>query len=123
MNKQLRKQKKDGKQKNKKAILYEADDLGDVNDAAVHAGLGQKSAAIKVKEKIRRMNMPLDKRFRMEEEEEQLIKVVNKGGSKEITFVPKDSKIKKREEKQEEESDEEPYSRSKRQRRSMKGLR
>ncbi|CAJ1959210.1 unnamed protein product [Cylindrotheca closterium] len=123
MNKQLRQQKKDRKNKNKKVIMYEADDLGDANDAAVHAGLGQKSASMKVKEKIRRMNMPLDKRFRMEEEEEKLVKVVNKGGAKEITYIPKDSKAKKREEKQEEESDEEPYSRSKRQRRSMKGLR
>lgn len=125
MNKKLQKQKKDRKKKNKKTTMYEADDLGDTNDAAVHAGLGQKSASMKVKEKIRRMNMPLNKRFSLEQDEEQRIKVVNKGGSKEITYIPKDSKNKKREEKVEEESDEEPYSRSniKRQRRSMKALR
>lgn len=125
MNKKLQKQKKDRKKKNKKTTMYEADDLGDTNDAAVHAGLGQKGASMKVKEKIRRMNMPLNKRFSLEQEEEQRIKVVNKDGSKEITYIPKDSKNKKREEKVEEESDEEPYSRSntKRQRRSMKALR
>ena len=103
--------------------MYEADDLGNANDAAVHAGLGQKSASTKAKEKIRRMNMPLEKRFRMEEQEEPRVNIVSNGGSKEMTYIPKDAKNKKKQEKVEEESDDEPYSRSKRQRRSMKGLR
>lgn len=100
--------------------MYEADDLGDANDAAVHAVLGEQSASKIVKDKIRKMNMPLEKRFQLEEVEEPFIKVVNKGGSKDITYVPMDAR-KKQLEKQEE-NDDGPYSRSKRQRRSMKGV-
>jgi hypothetical protein len=100
--------------------MYEADDLGDANDAAVHAGLGEQNASMLVKDKIRKMNMPLEKRFQLEEEEEPDVKVVNKGGSKELTYVPKDAR-KKQKEKQEE-SDEEGISRHKRQRRSMKAI-
>jgi hypothetical protein len=122
MRKQLQEQKqKQRKKKSKKALMYEADDLGDANDAAVHAGLGEHIASDRVKDKIRKMNMPLEKRFQMVEEEEPYVKIVNKGGSKEITYIPKDSKIKKREEQAKVE-DGESYSRSKRQRRSMKGI-
>jgi hypothetical protein len=120
LRKQVKQEKPKRKKKSKKAVMYEADDLGDANDAAVHAGLGEQNASMLVKDKIRKMNMPLEKRFQLEEEEEPHVKVVNKGGSKEMTYVPKDAR-KKPKEKQEE-SDEEAYSRSKRQRRSMKAI-
>lgn len=116
------KQQKQVKKKIKKAVMYEADDLGDTNDAAVHAGLGEQGASQRVKDKLSKMNMPLGKRFQMEEEEDTFVKVINKGGSKEISYIPKDTRKKREEEQKEEDEDEEPYSRSKRQRRSIKGL-
>ena len=61
-------------------------------------------------------------RQKMEEEEDTFVKVINKGGSKEISYIPKDTRKKREEEQKEEDEDEEPYSRSKRQRRSIKGL-
>ncbi|KAG7360955.1 NUC153 domain containing protein [Nitzschia inconspicua] len=76
----------------KKTVMYEADDLDDVNTDALHASLGEDAASKKVQEKIRRMNMPLEKRFQMEEEETPFVRVVKKGGSKEITYIPKDSR-------------------------------
>jgi ribosome biogenesis protein ENP2 len=88
------KTQKEKPKKSKKAVMYEADDLGGANTAALHASLGEDSASTKVKDKIRRMNMPLEKRFQMQEEEEPYVKVTQKGGSKEITYVPKDSRKK-----------------------------
>eukprot|EP00980_Cylindrotheca_fusiformis_P006240 scaffold1336_cov158-Cylindrotheca_fusiformis.AAC.2 len=120
------KQKKlrnNSKKSKNKAVMYEADDLGDANDAAVHAGLGEQNASQLAKEKIRKMNMPLEQRFQLEEVEQPLVKVVNKGGAKEITYVPKDARKKQLLEQKQEESDDEPYSRVKRQRRSMKEIR
>lgn len=88
------KSKESQPKKSKKTVMYEADDLGDANNAALHASLGENSAAKKVKDKIRRMNMPLEKRFQVEEEETPYVKVTKKGGSKEITYIPKDSRKK-----------------------------
>ena len=116
-------QQQERKKKTKKAVMYEADDLGDTNDAALHAGLGEQGASQRVKDKISKMHMPLEKRFQMEEETDTYVKIVNKGGSKEITYVPKDARKKREEEQRRPElDDDEPYSRSKRQRRSIKGL-
>jgi ribosome biogenesis protein ENP2 len=114
-----KKQSKDKQRKKpKKAVMYEADDLGDANeDVAVHAGLGEQSATNRVKDKIRKMNMPLEKRFQVEEEDEPVMKVVNKGGTKEITYIPVDARKKREEKKKAEESNERGG--SKRQRRGV----
>jgi ribosome biogenesis protein ENP2 len=106
----------------KKAVMYEADDLGDANAAALHASLGEDSAATKVKDKIRRMNMPLEKRFQMAGEEEPFVKVTKKGGSKEITYVPKDSRKKKGDKSNIVDEDAHQRGRSKRNRRGIKDL-
>lgn len=121
---QKQQQQQERKKKTKKAVMYEADDLGDsaTNDAAVHAGLGERGASQRVRDKISKMHMPLEKRFQIEEETDTYAKIVNKGNSKEITYVPKDARKKREEKQQTEREDDEPYSRSKRQRRSIKGL-
>ena len=79
----------------KKTVMYEADDLGDANPAAVHAGLGEADASKRVKEKIRDMTLPLEKRLQKKEEENPYIQVTRKGGAKEITYIPKDSRKKR----------------------------
>ena len=114
--------KKQKQKRSKKTVLYEADDLGEANDAALsHAGLGEKNASSQVKDKIRKMNMPLEKRFQMEEEEDAFVKVTNKGGSKEVTYVPIAAR-KKREEEKKRQEESQDRSRSKRQRRGVKDL-
>jgi hypothetical protein len=86
------KKKNDTTKKSKKAVMLEADDLGDANIVTVKAVLGETNAAKKVQSKIHRMNMSLEKRLQMKEVEEPYIKVTNKGGSKEVHYVPKDSR-------------------------------
>jgi hypothetical protein len=99
--------------------MYEADDLGETGNAALHAGLVENSAQKKLKEKVRRMNIPLEERFRLKEEEEPVVKITAKSGSKEITYIPKDSKSKKRSKSTEDNESEE---RSTRNRRGVKEL-
>lgn len=121
LKRQTKSEKKSKGKKSKKPVMYEANDLGDAGNAALHAGLAETSAQKKMKEKVRRMNIPLEKRFQMKEEEEPYVKVTNKGGSKEITYIPKDSRSKKRSKSgQDNESEEE--SRSRRNRRGVKEL-
>mmetsp|Transcript_13621 Transcript_13621/g.31920 ORF Transcript_13621/g.31920 Transcript_13621/m.31920 type:complete len:788 (-) Transcript_13621:944-3307(-) len=79
-----------------KPVMYETNDLGETGNAGLHAGLVENSAQQELKDKIRRMNIPLEMRFRMKEEKEPVIKITSKGGSKEITYVPKDSRSNKR---------------------------
>jgi hypothetical protein len=89
------------KKQPKKTVLYEAEEDeitgGKNSNRALHAGLGKQVDGM---EKVRKMkNMALEKRFRLEEEEEKPIQklTVNKGGSKEVAYIPKDSKKKKEE--------------------------
>jgi ribosome biogenesis protein ENP2 len=110
---------KTSKQKKKKTVLYEAEDLGDANHVVVHAGLGEKDASNRVKDKLQKLNMPLEKRMIESQEQASVVKVVNKTGSKEITYVPLGAR-KKREEKKE--GGDERASGSKRQRRGVKEL-
>jgi ribosome biogenesis protein ENP2 len=82
------KMQKGKSKKSMKSVMYEADGMADVNAAR----MGDDSSSKNVKEKIRRMNMPLEKRFQMQQEEESCVRVIQKGGSKEITYIPKDSR-------------------------------
>ncbi len=104
--------------KPKKTVMYEADDLGDANPAVVHAGLGEVDAYKRVKEKIRDMNMPLEKRFKQKSDENPYVKVTGNGGSKEITYIPKNA----RKQREEVPSGSERVDGSKRQRRGIKEL-
>lgn len=122
--KQIQRKKKSEKKngrKSKRPIMYEANDLGDASNAALHTGLAENAAQTKLKENVRRMNIPLEKRFQMKEEEGPVVKVTNKGGSKEITYIPKDSRSKKRSKSSEDNKSEEPV-RSTRNRRGVKDL-
>lgn len=116
--------KADKRKQPRKTVMYEAEDLGDANPAAVHAGLGETNAYNQVKKKIRDMNMPLEKRFKQRDEEDPYIKVARKGGVKEITYVPKDSRQKREDKKANDEMGGENETRgsSKRQRRGIKEL-
>ena len=96
--------------------MHEANDLGDAGNVALHAGLAENSAMKKMKEKVRRMNIPLEKRVQIEEEEDPVVKIKNKGGSKELTYIPKDSKKKKNTQTKDDAAD------SKRSRRGVKDL-
>ena len=108
--------------------MYEADDLGDANDVALsHSGLGERNASSRVKDKIRKMNMPLEKRFQVEEGgggefEKPVLNVTNTGGGKEITYMPKDSRKKQDEQKKQESGPGMERGGRKRQRRSVKEL-
>jgi hypothetical protein len=122
---QQRQRKDKSSSRSKKAILYEAGDLGTANDAAVHMGLGDKRASMQVKNQIRTMNMPLGKRFQQQKEkkEEAIVQTKVKGGTREITYVPLDTRKKleaKKLQHQRESSD--SSGRGKRQRRGIKDL-
>lgn len=91
-----RSEKSNRGKKAKKPAMYEANDL-ETGSVALHAGFSESSAQKTLNEKNRRMNIPLEMRFRMKEEDEPVVKVTkNKGGSKEITYIPKDSRSSKR---------------------------
>jgi len=89
-------EKKNKRRKPRKPVMYEANDLGETGNTALHARLAEKNVQTKLQEKIRRMNIPLERRFRINEEQEPVVKITNKGGSKEITYIPNDSRSKKR---------------------------
>jgi len=102
--------------------MYEANDLGETGNAALHAGLGENNAQKKMKDKVRRMNIPLEKRFQMKEKEENNVKITSKSGSKEITYIPKDSKSKKRSKPTDDDGSDGDDVRSRRNRRGVKDL-
>lgn len=99
--------------KKKKTVMLETD------DGAVNLGLGDESAATRARRRTEEMNMPLAKRFaRQKEDAKPIVRVA--GGSKEATFIPRDTKRKiEAEAKKKEASNEE---RGKRNRRGIKEL-
>ncbi|KAL3913911.1 MAG: hypothetical protein SGILL_006306 [Bacillariaceae sp.] len=111
------KPQKEKSKTSKKAVMYEADDLGDDNNSTLHASLGEGYASQKVKEKIRRMNMSLEKRLQLEEKDAPAMKVTGSGGTKEITYIPKSEK-----KKQDANDDPKRSGRSGRSRRGIKDL-
>jgi hypothetical protein len=66
--------------------MYEADDVGGAN--AVEMGLGGKDAPTRVKKQIKTINMPLEKRFKLEEEKKDVIQIKHQGGAKEVEYIP-----------------------------------
>eukprot|EP00538_Stauroneis_constricta_P004375 CAMPEP_0119565120 /NCGR_PEP_ID=MMETSP1352-20130426/29072_1 /TAXON_ID=265584 /ORGANISM="Stauroneis constricta, Strain CCMP1120" /LENGTH=803 /DNA_ID=CAMNT_0007613977 /DNA_START=33 /DNA_END=2441 /DNA_ORIENTATION=- len=90
--KEKKQQNSNNKKKKRTAVMYEADDLGDANDAAViHSGLGHVSAAKEVKNKISRMHMSLADRAKLKaQEKSNIVSVRQIGGTKEIQYIPKD---------------------------------
>ena len=106
------------KQKTKrksKPKMFEAD----APDAAVQMGLGDSSASQLAKKKAKTMNIPLEKRFQMEEFNDSS-GIKSTRGSKEMTYIPKDSRKKDVGEQSSRRS--ESGSSSKRQRRGVKDL-
>jgi hypothetical protein len=53
--------------------MYEADDVGGAN--AVEMGLGGKDAPTRVKKQLKTINMPLEKRFKLEGEEKDVVQI------------------------------------------------
>jgi ribosome biogenesis protein ENP2 len=105
--------KKATKTTKKKPVMLEAD------DSAVNLGLGDTSASDRARRRTKEMNMPLAKRFALEKDEDK-VQVRVARGSKEATFIPRDTKRKmEAEAKKKEESNQE---RGKRNRRGIKEL-
>ena len=83
-----------------KTIMYEADDLGSSNKDAVGIGLGDLSAQVRVRRRNEELNMTLEERLEAHEKsknvigESATIYTKGKGVSREVSFVPKDSKKK-----------------------------
>jgi ribosome biogenesis protein ENP2 len=102
------------KGKAKKGVMLEAD------DSAVNLGLGDESASTRAQRRMEEMNMPLAKRFALQKDDDKpQIRIT--GGSKEATFIPKDTKRKmEAEAKRNEESKQQQ--RGKRNRRGVKEL-
>lgn len=104
------------KNKAKKAVILEAD------DSAVNLGLGDKSASDQARRRAEEMNMPLAKRFALQKEDDKpQIRV--KGGSKEATFIPRDTKRKMETEARKLEESKQLERGNKRNRRGIKDLR
>jgi ribosome biogenesis protein ENP2 len=102
--------------KKKKISMYEAEELG--NSEAVTLGLGDESASGRARRRLEELNMPLAKRFALQKDEDRPTVRVT-GGSKEATYVPRDTKKKIEEAKIKESSDRES---GKRNRRGVKEL-
>ena len=119
------------KQQSKKTVLYEAEDdditgggRKTASNNALHVGLGKKMDDT---HRIRNIkNMPLEKRFQIEAEENinnPIQKLtVGKGGSKELTYIPKDTKKTKVKENLRDEAEGSGERGQKRQRRGIKDL-
>eukprot|EP00934_Nitzschia_sp_Nitz4_P008061 Nitzschia sp. Nitz4//scaffold55_size114948//8658//11015//NITZ4_003881-RA/size114948-processed-gene-0.58-mRNA-1//-1//CDS//3329554470//8051//frame0 len=101
----------------KKTTLHEVDDI---EDTVVGAGTNIKKAP---NQRVGKLNMPLEKRFQLQEAEDAYVKVTSKGGSKEITYIPKDSRKKRTEVSEMSEGDGSGDHEMKRQRRSARDLR
>jgi hypothetical protein len=105
-----------------KAVMYEADDLGDTNAAAVHVGLGNSDAKGRVKKHRNTMNMPLAQRSQMKDSDNGAVQIKHKGGAKEVTYIPLAARKKMEEKKSREAENEGSEGRIKRQRRGVKEL-
>lgn len=119
----------------KKTALYEAQDLGHANAAALGVGAKSNEHQQRVQEKLRKMNLPLEQRFAKSDGGgdskariggDPYVKVTHKGGAKEITYVPKDARPKTKAQKHDnDDGDDEARltgGRPKRQRRGVKEL-
>lgn len=92
--------------------MFEAEDLGSTD--AVQLGLGSANAPAKTEIRLKELKMPLSKRLTQQDDGPQL-RIA--GGSKEVSFTPKD--IKKKMEREQELRGKE---RGNRDRRSARGL-
>ena len=115
MKKQMTSKPTKAKKKKKTVSMQEAEELG--NSGAVNLGLGDEKASARARRRLDEMNMPLAKRFAMmQDDDAPQVRVV--GGSKEVTFIPRDTKKREESRKREEEG----RQRGKRSRRGVKDL-
>ena len=108
---------KNTKKSKKKISMHEAEALD--SKEAVAFGLGGEGALDRAQRLLERQNIPLAKRVAMEAEDERLVVRVA-GGSKEVAFIPRDTKKKLEEEAKHAEM--ERSHKSKRVRRGVKEL-
>jgi len=91
---------KDKRIKGKKNIMFEADDYGGGAGDALGLGLGDTSASSKAKRRRDEISLPLEKRLQKQKEnakytgETKLIKVKGEGSTKEVAYVPLDTRRK-----------------------------
>ena len=105
------------KRKKAKVSMLEAEELG--NTGAVTLGLGDENASSRAQRRLKEMNMPLAKRFAMQESDGPPA-VRQIGGSKEVSFVPRDTR--KKMEEAERQKTQSSRQHSKRDRRGIKEL-
>ena len=103
--------------KKKKVSLYEAEDLGAAGAATL--GLGDESASDQARRRREELHIPLAKRFALQQDDDKPL-LRAKGGSKEVAFIPRDTKKKLEEEAKQKEG--ERHQGSKRGRRGVKDL-
>jgi hypothetical protein len=104
----------------KTAAKKKRTEMHETDDGAVNLGLGDESAADRARRRTEEMNMPLAKRFALQKNDASKPQVRMAGGSKEATFIPRDTQRKmEAEAKKKEASNEE---RGKRSRRGVKDL-
>ena len=89
---------KDKKAKAKKNIMYEADDYGGGAGDALGLGLGDTTATSKAKRRREEISLPLEQRLQKQRDEAKyvgetkIMRVKGEGSSKELTYVPKDTR-------------------------------
>jgi len=113
------------KKKSKKAIMFEAENYGDGDNTALDIALGDGSASARAKRKNREFSMPLEQRLKMKQAESEgadvaaKIRIGGDGVSREMTYIPKDTRKKMENAKKQGDDD---NSGSRRKRRGVKDL-
>merc|ERR1712150_282855 len=88
------------KKKSNKAIMFEAENYGDGDNTALDIALGDGTASARAKRKSREFSMPLEERLKMKQaetggaDETAKIRIGGDGVSREITYIPKDTRKK-----------------------------
>jgi len=99
-NKAAKKNKTKKSKKGRKAVMYEADNMGSSVTDAVGIGLGDSSANSRVKRRKEELNMSLAERLKAKASENSFageattVYVKGEGASREVSFIPQDSRKK-----------------------------
>jgi len=116
------------KKKSNKAIMFEAENYGDGDNTALDIALGDGTASARAKRKSREFSMPLEERLKMKQaetggaDETAKISIGGDGVSREITYIPKDTRKKMENAYARKEESYEATSESRRKRRGIKEL-
>jgi len=121
---------KEKKAKAKKNIMFEADDYGGGAGDALGLGLGDTTATSKAKRRREEISLPLEQRLQKQRDEAKyvgetkIMKVKGEGSSKELSYIPRDTrkKLEAEQARKAAEAEERRGKGDKRQRRNVKDL-